>query len=806
MLSDLRLAARTLARSPLFTLVAVFTLTLGIGVNTAMFGIVNAVVLRGLPFPEQHRVLHVENNNLKAGIDSMGMSSDDFRDLRAGQSSFEDLAAYQERTFNISSEGADPERVTGCAITFSGPAMLRVPVLHGRWFLPTEGEPSAAPVVVLGHSLWRDRFKSDPSILGRSVKVNGEWATVVGVAPADFRFPEESDAWMPLRQMPDEKRDNRYWEVMGRLKDGVSLEAARAEIAGLARQLETAHADTNRDVGVTVKPLRDEFIDDETRQLMGLMFGAVFLVMLIACANVANLLLARAAVRGKEIAVRSALGSGRRRLVQLLLSEALLLSSAGAALGLGVAYGLMAIFNHYVEGTSPPYWMVFDIDATGIAYVVGLALFSCLAAGLWPAWRASRSDLVTVLKDGGRGSTGFSLSKFTRAMVVGEVVLSCVLLVLSGLYVRSVMAIQSTDIGYRTAGIFTNRIGLPEAEFKTADAQREFYRQLVERLAARPEIESAAISSAQPTWNNRNVIVIDGRPAGPDAPRQFATEVGVSGGYFDTLGIKLLQGRTFDDRDTASALPVAIVSSRFVEKYWPGENPLGQRFAYGDGSKPAELKWLTVIGVVSPTLQGNFQGEWSNMPQAYVPFSQRNEARFMTVFTRARTGDAAALAPVVRTTVRALNDDLPIYWPRTLEAMVAQAKFFKQLFAWIFGIFGGVALVLSGVGLYGVMAYSVNQRTQEIGVRMALGAAPGAVLRLILREGGLRLALGLAIGLGLGFLAGKLQTNFLYGVTPTDPATFLGVALTLGTAGLLACLVPALRAVRVNPVEALRSE
>lgn len=806
MFSDLRLAARTLAKSPAFAFVAIFTLTLGIGVNTAVFGIVNAIVLRGLPFPEQHRVIHVENHNLKEGINSMGMSSLDFVDLRAAQRSFEDLAAYQERTFNISSEGADPERVTGCAITFSGPGMLRVPAQLGRWFLPAEGEPNAAPVVVLGHSLWQNRFKSDPGVLGRMVKVNGEWATVVGVAPADFRFPEESDAWMPLRTMPEEKRDSRYWEVMGRLKEGVTLEAARAEIAGLARQLASAHAATNENVGVTVKPLRDEFVDEETRRLMAVMFGAVFLVLLIACANVANLLLARAAVRQKEIAVRAALGSGRRRIVQLLLGETLLLSTVGAVLGLALAYGLMAVFNHFIEAATPPYWMVFNIDATGVAYVVGLAFFSCLAAGLWPAWRASRSDLVTVLKDGGRGSTGFSLSKFTRAMVIGEVVLSCVLLVLSGLYVRSVMAMQATELGYQTTGIFTNRVGLPEAEFKTGEVQREFYRQLVERLGARPEVESAAVASGQPTWNNRNTIALDGQAGGPDAPRRFATNMAVSGSYFPTLGIKLLQGRLFDERDTFTALPVAIVSSRFVEQYWPGENPLGKRFAFGDPAKPEELKWLTVVGVVSATLQGNFQNFMSNVPQAYIPFSQREEARFMTVFTKARVGDGTNLAAVVRGTVRSLNDDLPIYWPRTLEAMVAEAKFFKKLFAWIFGVFGAVALVLAGVGLYGVMAYSVSQRTQEIGVRMALGAAPGTVLALILREGGMRLGIGLALGLGLGFLAGKLQTEFIYGITPGDAPTFLGTGLTLAVAGLLACLIPALRAVRVNPVEALRSD
>lgn len=807
MLSDLRLTLRTLAKSPTFVIVAVFTLTLGIGVNTAIFSIVNAVILRGLPFPEQHRILHLENHNRADNIDSMGLSHADFADLRARQTSFEDLAIYQERTMNIGSEGQDPERVTGCAVTSSLPGMLRVTPRLGRWFRPDEDQPGAPAVVVLGHSLWQNRFKGDPAIVGKPVKVNGEWATVVGVAPEKFRFEEESDAWMPVRYArTDDKRDSRYWEVAGRLKAGVTLEQARAEITGLVKQLETAHPDTNQGVGVTVKPLRDEFVDEGTRRLLTVMLGAVFLVMLIACANTANLLLSRAAVREKEIAVRTALGSGRSRIVRLLLCESLVLSSGGAALGLALAWGLMAIFNHYIQVKQPPYWMVFNIDGTGVGYVVLLALLSTVLAGLWPAWRASHTDLTAVLKDGGRGSTGFALSRFTRVMVVAEVMLSCVLLVLSGLFVRSVIKMQSTDLGFATAGIFTNRIGLPEVEYKDPPAQAEFYRQLVERLAARPEVAGAAVSNTQPTWSNRTQILIEELPRGPDIPKIHSSRVAVSGSYFETLGIRLLQGRTFDHRDTATSQKVAVVSSKFAGRYWPGKDPLGRKFIYGAAADAKPEDWITVVGVVAPTLQGDFHAESANTPQAYLPFTQQEGGRFMTVFTKTRAGDPAALAPMVRRTVRGLNDDLPIYWPQTMEAMVADAKFFKRMFAWIFGIFGAVALVLAGVGLYGVMAYSVSQRTQEIGVRVALGAGPRDVLGLILREGGLRLAIGLALGLGLSFFAGRLLADFLFEVQPADVPTFAGTLLTLGTAGLAACLIPAMRALRINPMEALRNE
>jgi predicted permease len=790
-------------------LVAIFTLMLGIGVNTAMFSIVNGAVYRGLPFPESHRLAHLENHNLQEGINSMGVSSLDFLDYRAAQKSFEDLAAYQEGTFNLSGPGGDPERITGCRITWSGMGMLHVPPHLGRWFQAAEGEPNAAPVVVLGYATWQNRFKGDPAVLGSSLKVNGEWATVVGIGPKNFRFPEEADAWMPLRGMPAaEERDNRYWEILGRLKPGVTMEAARAEMQGVARQLATAHAKTNENVGLTVKPLRDEFVGDGTRALLGTMLGSVFLVMLIACANVANLLLSRAAGRQKEIALRAALGSNRGRLVRLLLGEALVLSLVGGALGLGVAYGLMAVFNHYMQASAepPPYWMVFKIDHVSVLYVVALALFSTLVAGLWPAWRAARGDLMAVLKDGGRGSTGFSLSKFTRAMVIGEVVLSCVLLVMSGLSVRSVIKMQSAQLGYETAGIFTNRIGLPESDYRTVAAQKEFYRQLLERFAGRAEIESAAISSGQPTWNNRDQVIIEGQPFGKDAPRKGASHLGVSGSYFATLGIRMLQGRVFDARDTENSPPVAVIDPVFAARYWPGQDPIGKRFAYNNGLRPETITWITVVGVVARTMQGEFHNSQGETPQAYVPYQQRGEARFFTLFTKARSGDGSNLAAVVRAVVLSLDDDLPIYWPQTLEKMVEGAKFFNRLFAWIFGIFGVVALVLSAVGLYGVMAYSVGQRTQEIGVRMALGATAGDVLKLILREGGVRLAIGLALGLVLASFAAKLQTNSLYGITPRDSVTYIAACATLAGAGFLACLIPALRALRVNPVEALRNE
>ena len=806
MLSDLRLTLRALAKSPGFAFIAIFTLTLGIGVNTAIFSIVNAVVLRGLPFPDASRLLLVRMANPAEGINRMGVSQLDFADFRAQQKSFEDLAAYQDRTCTVSGPGGDPERVSGVELSASGPVMLRLPTHLGRWFTADEDKPGAPATVVLGYTFWENRFKSNPAIIGQQLKVNGVWATVIGIGLKGNRFPEESDLWIPWRFAKiDEKRDNRYLSVFGRLKPGVTAEQARAEITGLATRLATDHPETNKNVLAQVRPFKDGMIDDGTRQLMGIMFGAVFFVLLIACTNVANLLLSRAAIRQKEMAIRSALGAGRARLVRLLLTESLVLSVTGAALGLGVAYALMAVFNAYIQQKTPPYWMIFSIDGSVIGYTAVLVAVTCILAGLFPAWRISRPDVNAALKDGGRGSTNFALSRFTRLMVIGEVILSCVLLVVSGLYVRSVIKMQTAGLGFSTAGIFTARVALPDSDYKDAEKQRTFFHDLLGRVAARPEIASVAIADQQPTWQNSSNIVIDGKSFGEQTGRggPRASFTAVSPDYFRTLSIAFLQGRDFTERDTADSEKVALVSSAFVTKFWPGENPIGKPFGQGSGRPGEDIHWLTVVGVVSPTLQGEFEGDVP--PQAYIPHTQQTEMFRMTLFVKARGGDPAALAPVIRREVQALNADLPIYFVQTLDHMIEDAKFFKRMFAWIFGIFGAVALVLAGVGLYGVMAYSVSQRTQEIGVRIALGASPRDVIGLIMREGGLRLVIGLVLGLGLGYGAARLQADFLYGVDAADVPTFAGTLLTLGLAGLLACLVPALRALRVNPVEALRS-
>ncbi|MBI2514301.1 MAG: ABC transporter permease [Opitutae bacterium] len=806
MFSDLRLSLRTLAKSPLFCVVAIVTLGLGIGVNTAMFSIINAIMWRGLPFPEQERLVVVTGRNEAQPRDRFGMSWPEFEEFRRGQRSLVDVAVYMDRTTTLSGPGGDPERIAGTVMSASGTTMLPAPLVLGRWFTADDDKPGAPGTIVLTHWLWTNRFKADPAIVGQQIKVNSEWTTVIGVAAEGFRFPEEAGAFTPVRDLYlKDKRDDRGLTIFGRLKPGVTVQQANAEVAAFGAQFVKDHADTNRGISFGATVLFERFSGDEDRQLFGVMLGAVLLVMLIACANVGNLLLARSAVREKELAVRAALGAGRARVVRLLLAETLLLSLAGAVLGCGIAAGSLEIFRRAVVSAHPPYWMHFDLDGAALLYAVGLAGASCLLAGLYPAWRHSRPDLNSVLKDAGRGSTSAGVGRFSRLMIVGEVALSCLLLVLSGLTIRSVIQTQSLPLGFTAAGVYSGRVALLDREYDDVAKQKQFFARLIERLRERPEFADFTLTDMQPTWDNSSPILIEGRapePAGQ--PPLTSSFKAVAPHFFSTLGIGLRQGRDFTDADSADSTRVAVVSTAFAEKYWPNQSALGRRFRQGAGKPGEEERWVTVVGVVTPIMEGRFNSQPG--PQAYLPFTQADDVRRMTVLAKARGGDAAALAPVLRKAVRDLNDDLPIYFAQTLDQMLDEARFSKRIIAWIFGVFGAVALVLAGVGLYGVMSYSVAQRTSEIGVRVALGATPRDVLGLVLRQSGWQLGLGLVLGLGASYFAGQLLAGFLYAVSPHDPGTFVGTVLALGAAGACATLVPALRALRVNPVVALRNE
>ena len=807
MLTDLRLTLRSLAKSPSFVILAVLTLGLGIGVNTAMFSIVEGIALRGPPIPEQQRVVFVVTQRPDDPTDRSGLSWTEFTEYRAQQQACGELGAYTDNTTTVSGPGGDPERVDGTGFTAATPLILQAPIELGRWFTAEDDRPNAAPTVVLSHQLWQNRFKSDPAIIGTQLKINGAWSTVVGVAPAEFRFPQHAALFYPLRDLHrTDKRDDRFILVLGRLKPGVTLAQAQAELTTTTRRFATEHAAETKGVTFQLQKIREAFVDPETKLLLGVMLGAVFFVLLIACGNVANLLLSRAALREKEIAVRSALGAARGRIVRLLLTESLVLALGGTLLGLGLAQVGVVLFRDNLVDLKPPYWMTFALDGPALLYTVGLTLVTCLLAGLYPALRTSRTDLNTVLKDSGRGSTGFSLGRFSRLMVIGEVAMSCLLLVLSGLMARTVVKMQTAPLGFETAGIFHGRVALLDQESKGIAKQRAFFQQLEQRLRARPEIAGFGLVDSQPTFGGHEPVVIDGRapdPAGTRGP--VATVKAASPGYLPTMGIALLQGRQLTEADNADAPGVAVISTNFAEKYWPGQSALGRRFRRGAGKADEKINWITVVGVFRQTMQGRFNNDVT--PQAYVPYQQADQdLDRMSIFAKTRGGNPALLAPVLRATVREVRDDLPIYFAQTVPQMLAEASASKKLIAWIFGVFGIVAFGLAAIGLYGVMSYSVSHRTQEIGVRVALGASPRDVLGLIFRQGGSQLGIGLTFGLALSFFAGGVLGSELYGVNPHDAATFGGTFLALGGAGLIAMLVPALRALRINPVVALRGE
>lgn len=807
MLSDFRFTFRSLAKAPGFTLIAVGTLALGLGVNTTMFSITNALLFRGLPFQDADRLVAVnlaepESNQLR-----LALSAAEFRDLEESQTSFSGLFASQSGTFNVSGGEVAPERFTGTWMSGPGLDVIGAEPLLGRWWTAEEGQVGAAPVVVISERLWRTRFGGNPAALGSTLRVNGEVAEVISVTRGKFDFPSEADLWTPeRRERSAEDRDNRYLDVTARLRDGVTIEQAGREVQMVFSRWAQAYPNDYQGLAIRVVPLREEFFGDSVKQMLTVMMTAVTMVLLIACTNVANLLLARGGSRLKEVAIRSALGATRGRTIRLLLMESLVLAAGGALLAMPIAYGLLEGFDYAManSGDNPPSWLVWEMDGMVMLYVAGAALFTCVVAGLMPALRLAKPNLVSSLNEASRGSTGVGSGRLTRILVVAEVALSCVLLVGSGLMIRSVVNAAEVDLGYEPAGIVSSRIGLPEAQYGDDAEQVAFYRDLIRNVRARPEVASAGLSSRLPTWDGASSVVLEDSPLSGGERQPRAGSGYISPGWLDVMGVELLQGRDFDERDDAAREGVALVNAKLAADFWPDESPLGKRFKFGDADDVLDDPWVTVVGVIPSIYQGDFEDPVG--PEVYLPQAQGHGLRYYSLLVRTHDGAVAGAANLMREEVRRLDPDLPIYWVQPLQVHLDQALFFKGLFAWIFGIFGGVALVLAGVGIYGVMAYSVSQRTQEIGVRMALGARPGDVLRMILQQGGRQLGLGLAIGMTLAYFTGGVLEHFLFQVEPTDLPTFGATFAVLVVAGLLACLVPALRALRVSPMQALRCE
>lgn len=809
---DLRLALRLLRKQAGVAGIAVLTFALGIGLTTTMFSIVHGG-LRELPFEESERLVHLERNHLAEGIDSMEVTLHDFHDWRQRQTSFESLEGYYTGTANLASPGQPPERYEAAFLTAGGLGLLGVEPALGRTFLPEEEGVSSPAVVILGHAVWQDRFGADPGILGETVRINGAPHTVVGVMPEGFRFPFDHDLWLPLTQdvATLERGEGITLEVYGRLKDGVTLDQAGQEMAVIAAALAEEHPGTNEGISSVIKPYVDEFTGQEAKSILYTMLGAVFGVLLICCVNVANLLLARAATRTSEVAVRSALGASRRQVVVQMLTESAVLAAVGALLGLALAVFGVDWIARVIDATEPPFWVDIRIDGTVLGFTLGITVLAALLSGLVPALRVSGQQPGRVLQGEGRGGPGLRLGRLSRVLVVAEIALTCALLLGAGLMIRSVTNLRGMDLGIPVDGVFTARVGLFETDYPTVEEQRAFFSRLQERLGNLPGVEAATVTSNLPVLGGLPVrLEVEGRayPRPEDRPR--ARRVIAAPALLETFEREPLAGREFGRRDRADSLPVALINRSLAERLFPEDPlnaPLGSRIRLGDGTlgggpdgEEAE-PWRTVVGVVPDLWLDGLDDE--EPEGVYVPLAQ-SEIRFASLAVRPAGGDPMDLAPAVRGEVQALDPSLPIYWTRTLGQTIQQQTWFYDVFGGLFMLLGAVALFLAAVGLYGVMSFAVTRRTREVGVRMALGARAADVVRMVLRQGLVQLGVGLVAGLGLAWAFGRLLEALLFRVQPEDPLTFSLVVGVLAVSGLLATLLPARRASRVDPAVALR--
>jgi putative ABC transport system permease protein len=803
LVQDLRFGARMLRKNPGMTAIAVLALSLGIGLTTTVFSITYGALYRGLPLPDADRVMHLERNNLERGINSMEVTVHDFRDWRAQQTAFEDIAGFYSGTVNLSGLEGRPERFSGAFMTANALDVTGVRPLLGRSFRESEDDPGAPGVVVIGYSLWTNRFEGDRDVIGQTVRINGEPAEIIGVMPEGFLFPFSQNIWVPMKQDVSAlaRGEGTTVEVFGRLKPGVSMDQGAVEMNTIARRLAMEYPETNENVGAVVQPYTKEFIGDEPQALLLTMLGAVFFVLLIACANVANLLLSRATVRSKEVAIRSAIGASRWRVVRQMLGETMVIAAVGGVMGLAIAAVGIRLFNAAIVDTEPPYWIDIRIDPIALAFVVGLILLTTIIAGIIPALKASGQNVHEILKDETRGSSSMRLGRITKGLVVAEVALSCGLLVAAGLTIKSVVQLKNLDYGFDAGQIFTARIGLFESQYPDSLARLQFYDEAVERLAALPGARHVAAATGLPAVSGGGTdFAIEGAEYLEPQDYPDARMSVVSTGFFDVFGVGPREGRVFDSSDDGVNLPVAAVNESFAQRFFAGESPLGRRIRIGGAN--STRPWRTIVGVVPDLWMAGIDNEepWG----FYIPLKQ-GDARFISIAV-ATGGDAMSLASPVRDAIQRIDADLPLYWVQTLEQGVDGNTWFYRVFGTLFMIFGFVALFLASVGLYGVMSFAVSRRTQEIGVRMALGAKARDVLRLMLRQGLVQLGLGVTLGLALAALLSRFLQIILFDVNPRDPVIFVGIVMLLAAVGLLANVVPAKRAARVDPMVALRYE
>jgi predicted permease len=798
LLQDMRYGARMLLKTPGFTMIAVITLALGIGATTTLFSFVNGILLRPLPYHDSENLILVNEVSSQRGPMG-GISYPNLLDWRAQNQVFTGIAAWGAGSHTLIGNG-DPEQLPSAGISYNTFEVLGVAPLIGRTFQLEEDRPDNDMVVILGHSLWERRFGAKADIIGQTITLNNRSRIVIGVMPPGFKFPEIAELWTPLGI------DTRRWTrtdhglgCMARLKPGVTFAQAQSDMNIVARRIEEQNPVTNEGMGVTLTPLHDGLVTNYRRALL-ILLGVVGLVLLISCANVANLLLARASVRQKEVAIRAALGASRQRIFRQLLTESFLLGVIGGALGLGLAFGGLELLLAAIP-IELPFWMKLNVDNRVLVFTAGIALLTGLVFGTVPALQAAKVDLNETLKEGGRNTAGASHYRLRHVLVIVEVGLSLMLLIGAGLMMRSFVRLQQVKPGFDPENVLTMRVGLPGSKYDTPEKRRIFYKEMLERIGALPGVVAGGATTNLPLLGNwGRSLTVEGYPVLSVGQAPLVNHHLITPNYFKAIGIPILSGRDFNDTDTPEGQKVTIIDERLAREYWPNQSPLGKRVRFGppESNEP----WHTIVGVV-----GNIKNESLRLTQGksvYLPHSQRALGN-MGLAVRA-AGSPKNLAEAIRRQVKEMDPNLPLANVRTMNDVISRSMWQPRLYTILFGVFAGLALLLASVGIYGVMAYSVAQRTHEIGIRLALGAQRGDVLRLVVGQGMKLAAAGTVIGIGGGLALTRLIQSLLYEISPTDLLTFGLVAALLGSIALLACYIPAQRAAGVDPMLALRKD
>lgn len=822
---DLRIGLRVLFKEKTFCILAVLVLALGICGVTTQFAVVNAFVLRGFSFPNPHELMSVglldpqaDQNQNNGGLGFIP-SAHDYEDLKNAQQSFAMFAGYLNgSTINVTHKNV-PQRYTGGYVTEDFFRIIGVAPIMGRDFTAEDNKPGAEKTTILGHEIWQRDFGGDPNIVGQPVRINGKAAVIVGVMPPNFKFPVAEQLWVPYyNEFPAKPRGDPAGNgiaIMARLKPNVTMEQANAEMIGHAKRLAADHPKTNGQFTMaSVQPLINNFAGPQLRQMVYTMLAAVLIVLLIACVNVMNMQFGRAALRAKELAIRGALGASRWRLVRQMLTESFLVAAMGATVGVLMAHWAIGLL---IRATNAlpfplPYWVKFQIDGRVLLFTIGITLLATLASGLIPAWLSARASPAEVMKEGGRGNSSRLVNVITRVLVVGQIALTAALLIAATLQVKSIRNQVTVDYGYDESAIYGARMGLMEGDYPDTEARNQFFIKALRQMRSHPAFQNVALSSRfRMTFANFGQYEVEGQTYVTDRDRPRGNSEFVSDGYFETLGLKVLQGRDFTIEDSDEKQPVAIVNASFARKHFGNESPIGRQVRLFNPAQP--VPWRTIVGVVPDTLmQGPFNQQ-TDQAGFYVPILGTPPApQFCTVIVRPRPGQSAeTMGPVLGQAVAQVDSNLPLYFGGTAEKLHDEILGVNRITSTLFTIFGAVAFLLSAVGLYGVMSLSVNQRTQEFGIRMALGADAVRIFRMVMTQGAWQLVIGLVLGGGtvalLLHLAGTTALqNFLFRVNAHDPFVYSAVAGLLAVVAAASCFVPARRATRVNPIVALRAE